>query len=95
MRLAYLDERGGYSERSQNNDPIFTKFLHPRQIFEKKKTGRKRVKKFAQSLRFFGERSPSQLDYISAKGSFWEILGSVGQKLMSQNKTNFSSNSNE
>ena len=34
--------------------------------------------------RFFGARSPSKLVYIGAKGAFRKILGSVGQKWISE-----------
>ena len=34
--------------------------------------------------RFFGARSPSKLVYIGAKGAFRKILGSVGQKGISE-----------
>ena len=35
-------------------------------------------------MRFFGARSPSKIAYIGAKGSFRKILGSVGQKWISE-----------
>ena len=34
--------------------------------------------------RFFGARSPSKLVYIEAEGAFRKILGSVGQKWISE-----------
>ena len=62
-------------------------FLRRRQIF--KKTVKKAVfghflKIFDKKNRvFFGARSPSKLVYIGAKGAFRKILGSVGQKWIS------------
>ena len=35
-------------------------------------------------LTFFGARSPSKLVYIGAEGAFRKILGSVGQKWISE-----------
>ena len=35
-------------------------------------------------MRFFGARSPSKIAYIGAKGAFRKILGSVGQKWISE-----------
>ena len=35
-------------------------------------------------LRFFGACSPSKIAYIGAKGAFRKILGSVGQKWISE-----------
>ena len=37
-----------------------------------------------KKLRFFGARSPSTLVFIGAKGAFRKILGSVGQKWISE-----------
>ena len=37
-----------------------------------------------KKLRFFGARSPSKLVYIGAKDAFRKILGSVGQKWISE-----------
>ena len=57
-----------------------------------KKTVKKAVfghflKNFDKKLRFFGARSPSKLVYIGAKGAFRKILGSVGQKWISEKVT--------
>ena len=35
-------------------------------------------------MRFFGARSPSKIAFIGAKGAFRKILGSVGQKWISE-----------
>ena len=35
-------------------------------------------------MRFFGARSPSKIAYIGAEGAFRKILGSVGQKWISE-----------
>ena len=53
--------------------PFWQNFLRRRQISEK--TVKKAV---------FGARSPSKLVYIGAKGAFRKILGSVGQKWISE-----------
>ena len=42
------------------------------------------LKNFDKKSRFFGARSPSKLVYIGAKGAFRKILGSVGQKWLSE-----------
>ena len=63
-------------------------FLRRRQIFEK--TVKKAVfghflKNFDKKIAFFfGARSPSKLVYVGAKGAFRKILGSVGQKWISE-----------
>ena len=63
-------------------------FLRRRRVFEK--TGQKSrfwalFGKFLQKNRVcFGAHSPSKLVYIGAKGTFRKILGSVGQKRISQ-----------
>ena len=35
-------------------------------------------------MRFFGARSPSKIAFIGAQGAFRKILGSVGQKWISE-----------
>ena len=62
--------------------------MRRRQIFEK--TVKKAVfghflKNFDKKMRFFfGARSPSQIASIGAEGAFRKILGSVGQKWISE-----------
>ena len=70
--------------------PLFwLNFLRSRQIFEKK-TIKKAffghfLKKFYKKIAFFWRvRSPSELVYIGAVGAFRKILGSVGQKWISE-----------
>ena len=68
--------------------PILAKFSAPHANFLK--TVKKAVfghflKNFAFFSRFFfGARSPSKLVYVGAKGAFRKILGSVGQKWISE-----------
>ena len=68
--------------------PLFWQsFLRRRKIFEK--TVKKAVfghflKNFDKKIAFFGARSPSKLVYIGAQGAFRKILGSVGQKGISE-----------
>ena len=61
--------------------------MRRRQIFER--TVKKAVfghflKNFDKKMRFFGARSPSKIAYIGAEGAFRKILGSVGQKWISE-----------
>ena len=68
--------------------PILAKFSAPQANF--KKTVKKSrfwalFEKFWQKNRvFFGARSPSKLEYIDAKSAFRKVLGSVGQKWISE-----------
>ena len=69
--------------------PILAKFSAPQANFKKKQT-KKAVfghflKNFDKKIAFFfGARSPSKLVYIGAKSAFRKILGSVGQKWISE-----------
>ena len=80
--------RGGADFQSTVFPLLWQKFLRRRQIFEK--TVKKAVfghflKNFDKKIAFFfGARSPSKLVYIGAKGAFRKILGSVGQKWISE-----------
>ena len=86
----FLDLPNRFFELSQNTFlPLFwLNFLRCRQIFEK--TVKKAVfghflKNFdKKKSRFFGARSPSKLVYIGAAGAFRKVLGSVGQKWISE-----------
>ena len=69
--------------------PLFWQnFLRRRQIFEKNSQKSRfwaLFEKFWQKNSvFFGARSPSKVVYIGAKGAFRKILGSVGQKWISE-----------
>ena len=64
--------------------------MRRRQIFEK--TVKKAVfghflKNFDKKMRFFGARSPSKIASIGAEGAFRKILGSVGQKWISEKES--------
>ena len=73
----FLGRPNWFFELSQSTVlPLFWQsFLRRRQIFEKF---------WQKNSIFFGARSPSKLVYIGAKGAFRKILGSVGQKGISE-----------
>ena len=67
--------------------PYFGKFSAPQANFWKKQSKKPFffLKNFDKKIAFFfGARSPSKLVYIGAKGAFGKILGSVGQKWISE-----------
>ena len=74
--------------------PILAKFSAPHPNFWKNSQKSRfwaLFEKFGQKIAFFfGARSPSKLAYIGAKGTFRKILGSVGQKWISEKVSKFS-----
>ena len=67
--------------------PILAKFSAPQANF-RKNSQKSRLwelfEKFWQKIAFFWRALPSKLVYIGAKGAFRKILGSVGQKWISE-----------
>ena len=86
----FLGRPNWFLELSQSTflPTFWLNFLRRRQISEK--TVKKAVfghflKNFDKKIAFFfGARSPSKLVYIGTKGAFRKILGSVGQKWISE-----------
>ena len=76
----FLGQPNWFFELSQSTVlPLFWQyFLRRRQIFEKT------VKKQKKAVKKQFARSPSKLVYIGAEGPFRKILGSVGQKWISE-----------
>ena len=86
-----LSQSTPYFELSQSTPcfpPILAKFTAPQANFWKNSQKSRfwaLLEKIWQKNRvFFGARSPSKLVYIGAKGAFRKILGSVGQKWISE-----------
>ena len=66
-------------------DPISAKFCGKFLKKQSKAVFETFLKNFDQKIAFFfGARSPSKLVYIGANGAFRKILGSVGQKWISE-----------
>ena len=88
--LFFLGRPNSFFELSQSSvlPPFWLNFLHRRQIFEKivkKVVFGHFLKNFDKKIAFFfGAGSPSKLVYIGAEGAFRKILGSVGQKWISE-----------